>query len=121
MTAMTTDYGSVTVGELLTYPRDATVQIVEGTIYLGRPEGFEVADLDALPADGRRHELVDGAIVLSPAPSRIHQRAVTTLAAQLYNILPRRLEAFVAPFDTTAGPRSQVQPDVLVVPRDDDA
>lgn len=121
MTAMTTDYGSVTVGDLLTYPRDARVQIVEGTIYLGRPEGFEVADLDALPDDGRRHELVDGVIVLSPAPSRIHQRGVTQLAIRLGNILPPRLEVLVAPFDIAAGPRSQVQPDVLVVPREDDA
>lgn len=69
MTAMTTDYGSVTVGELLTYPRDARVRIEEGTIYLGRPEGFDVPDLDALPDDGRRHELVDRVIVSSPRPA----------------------------------------------------
>lgn len=119
MTAMTTDHESITVGDLLTYPRDARVQIVEGTIYLGRPEGFDVPDLDALPDDGRRHELVDGVIVLSPAPNHIHQRAVTTLAANLYNILPRQLEVLVAPFDVDAGPRTQVQPDVLVIPRDD--
>lgn len=121
MTAMTTDYGSVTVGELLTYPRDARVQIVEGTIYLGRPEGFDVADLAALPDDGRRHELVDGVLVSSPTPRRIHQRVVTQLAIRLGNILSRQLEVLVAPFDIAAGPRSQVQPDVVVVPRDDDA
>lgn len=119
MTAMTVGDGSVTIADLTAYPREARVQIVEGTIYLARPEGFDVPDLDALPDDGRRHELVDGVIVSSPAPSWIHQRAVTTLAAQLYNILPRHLEVLVAPFDVDAGPRSQVQPDVLVIPRDD--
>ncbi|MBO0891505.1 MAG: Uma2 family endonuclease [Acidothermales bacterium] len=119
MTAMTTDCGSVTIADLTAYPRDARVQIVDGTIYLGRPEAFDVPDLDALPDDGRRHELVDGVIVSSPAPSHIHQRAVTTLAANMYNILPRQLEVLVAPFDVDAGPHSQVQPDVLVIPRDD--
>lgn len=121
MTAMTMNDGSVTIADLTAYPPEARVQIVEGTIYLGRPEGFDVPDLDALPDDGRRHELVDGVIVSSPAPSYIHQRAVTTLAANLYNILPRPLEVLVAPFDIAAGPRSQVQPDVVVVPRNDNA
>ena len=31
------------------------------------------ADLDALPDDGLRHELIDGAFVMTPAPGMAHQ------------------------------------------------
>lgn len=119
MTAMTATTEAVTVADLLPYPRDATVQIVDGTIYLSRAGGFAEADLTALPDDHRRHELVDGVIVVSPAPRRLHQRAVTTLAKILATASPRRLEVLVAPFEVDAGARSQVQPDLLVLPRDE--
>ncbi|MGH3322081.1 MAG: Uma2 family endonuclease [Streptosporangiaceae bacterium] len=88
-------------------------------MYLNRDGGFDVEDVDALPDDGRRHELVDGVIVLSPPPRRIHQRALTTLTTTRFNTLPGHLEVLVAPFDVDAGPNSQVEPDVLVLPRDD--
>ena len=116
---MISSYEQVTVGDLAAYPADAIVEIVEGTIYLSRPDGFEVADLDALPDDGRRHELLDGVIVLSPSPRRRHQRAILRLARALEDAAPAHLEVIVAPFDVDAGPRSQVEPDILVLPRDE--
>lgn len=117
MTAMTSE--SVTVADLLAYPAEAAVQIVEGTIYLSRDGGFDVADVDALPDDGRRHELVDGIIVLSPAPRRVHQRGVVELTRLLADAAPSYLEVLVAPFDVDADPQSQVEPDILVLPRDE--
>ncbi|MQA02089.1 MAG: hypothetical protein GEV07_04975 [Streptosporangiales bacterium] len=115
MTVMTVQ-DTVTIGELQAYPPDAIVQIVEGTIYLSRAGGFDVADLDELPDDRRRHELVDGVVVLSPAPRRIHQRGLLELASALRAAAPAHLEVVVAPFDVDAGPRSQVEPDILVLP-----
>ncbi|HVX46679.1 MAG TPA: Uma2 family endonuclease [Mycobacteriales bacterium] len=112
-------YDAVTVADLADYPLDAAVEIVEGTIYLTRPGGFDVADLDAIPDDGRRHELLDGVIVMSPSGRRKHQRAVTRLAHLLINAAPDHLEVLVAPLDVAAGPRSQVQPDVIVLPQDE--
>ena len=35
---------------------------------------FTRADLDAMPDDGRRYELLDGSIIVSPAPGKRHQR-----------------------------------------------
>lgn len=118
MSVMST-YDAVTVADLADYPLDAAVEIVEGTIYLTRPGGFDVADLDAIPEDGRRHELLDGVIVMSPSGRRKHQRAVLEIASALRTAAPGHLEVLVAPFDVAAGPRSQVQPDVLVLPRDE--
>jgi hypothetical protein len=35
----------------------------------GFGDSFTVADLDRMPSDGHRHELVDGALVVSPRPT----------------------------------------------------
>lgn len=41
------------------------------------------ADLGSLPDDGRRFELIDGALLVSPIARRRHQRVVTRLATEL--------------------------------------
>ena len=40
---------------------------------------WTVDDLDQLPDDGLRYELLDGILLVSPAPTRRHQRAVWQL------------------------------------------
>ena len=40
-------------------------------------------DLQAMPDDGHRYELVDGVLIVTPAPVRLHQRAVARLLALL--------------------------------------
>lgn len=45
--------------------------------------GWTTDDLDALPDDGRRYELVDGVLLLSPSPTRIHQTIAWRLCAAL--------------------------------------
>jgi Uma2 family endonuclease len=40
-------------------------------------------DLDALPEDGVRRELVDGVLIVSPAPSTAHQTLIGRLFARL--------------------------------------
>ena len=75
-------------------------------------------DLDDLPDDGQRYEVIDGELFVTPAPSLDHQAAVGTL----YRILAAYLErerigyVFVSPADVTFSPRRAVQPDVFVVP-----
>jgi Uma2 family endonuclease len=77
------------------------------------------ADLDALPDDGWRHELVDGSLVMTPAPSRRHQTAVVRLLVQLDRSCPADLQVLVAPFDVALGPDTVVEPDLLVARRSD--
>ncbi|MCS3880956.1 hypothetical protein M2359_004585 [Gordonia amarae] len=52
---------------------------------LGLPRGRALtrADLDAMPDDGHRYELIDGILIVSPAPRRVHQRAVARLLVRL--------------------------------------
>jgi hypothetical protein len=43
-------------------------------IWPGHGEAFTVDDLDRMPDDGHRYELLDGALIVSPAPALPHQR-----------------------------------------------
>jgi Uma2 family endonuclease len=72
------------------------------------------ADLAAMPDDGRRYELLDGAIIMTPAPSRAHQRAVTRLLRVLADAAPDDREVFVAPLDTVLSTGDVLEPDLLV-------
>ncbi len=72
------------------------------------------ADLDALPDDGLRHELIDGQFVMTPAPGTNHQTVSMTLAARLYEKLAgSNLKVLTAPFDVVLGPHV-VEPDLVV-------
>jgi Uma2 family endonuclease len=76
------------------------------------------AERDALPDDGRRHELIDGALIVTPAPSPRHQVVVARLLILLAEACPPTLRVLTAPLDVVLGPDTVVEPDVLVAPRD---
>ena len=73
----------------------------------------------ALPDDGKRYEVIDGELFVTPAPTWSHQRAVRDLLFRIADYLRVNpgLEALFAPADITAGERTLVQPDVFVMPR----
>jgi len=83
---------------------------------LSRP--FTWADLETMPDDGHRYELIDGALIVTPAPSWRHQRGVLELAVALRAKCPSDLEILVAPFDVVLAADTVVQPDILVTSRD---
>jgi Uma2 family endonuclease len=78
---------------------------------------FTVDALETMPDDGRRYELIDGVLFVTPAPSRLHQRAQI---AFVFRLLPYAralgLELLVAPTDVRASDSTQTQPDILVLP-----
>jgi Uma2 family endonuclease len=84
-----------------------------------QPGKLTLADLDALPDDGKRRELVNGRLVVPPSPLAVHQRAVSHLHLLLVPACPEDLEVFVAPFDFRPNNRSSLQPDVMVCRGDD--
>jgi Uma2 family endonuclease len=83
----------------------------------GRP--FTHADLEAMPDDGRRYEIVDGVLLVTPAPNYVHQRAVTRFVILLVPQVPNDAELLVAPFDVVLAEDTVMQPDVLVARRAD--
>jgi Uma2 family endonuclease len=72
----------------------------------------------ALPDDGKRYELIDGELLVTPSPSYSHQSAVAELFSRLRAFLaPRKLGVVkVAPLDVWLSPDEFVQPDVFVLP-----
>ena len=73
-------------------------------------------DLDALPDDGLRHELIDGAFVMTPPPGLPHQSMVGALYVALLNASNETgLKILFAPFAVALGP-NVVEPDLLVAP-----
>ena len=89
------------------------------TSALPRSRPLTYADLDDMPDDGHRYELVDGTLIVTPAPRMIHQRVVLNLATLLKVSCPHELEVFVAALDVVLSDRTVMQPDVLVARRSD--
>lgn len=79
---------------------------------------WTVADLDDLPDDGNRYEVIDGELFVTPSPSARHQDAV----GELYSLLKEYLaaepvgHAYVSPGELVFSPHRGVQPDIFVVP-----
>lgn len=84
-----------------------------------RDGGFTVEDLDEMPEDGRRYELVDGVLIVSPSPFPRHQVAGLTLYRLLSAACPLDRIVLAAPTDVRRGPRTSLVPDVFVVRRAD--
>ena len=80
-------------------------------------ERLTYEDYAGFPDDGRRHEVLDGHHVMSPAPRTAHQRLVLDLAFELHaHVRRHRLgEVYVAPFDVLLSATDIVQPDVCFV------
>lgn len=76
---------------------------------------WTAADLDGLPDDGLRYELVDGTLIVSPAPSLRHQWVSAALFGVLRSARPSSLEVLYAPVDWRPEGRTSVQPDLLVI------
>ncbi len=74
-------------------------------------------DLDLMPDDGCRYELIDGVLVVSPSPPHRHQRAVGRLAILLEDACPDDLEVLFAPFDVALADDTVMIPDLIVARR----
>lgn len=74
------------------------------------------ADLERMPDDRNRYEVIDGRLLVSPSPSVVHQTLVVRLVTQLYAFAETAGGvAFVAPLGVVFSDEDVVQPDVLYV------
>lgn len=76
-------------------------------------------DLQNIPDDGHRYELLEGTLLVTPAPTPEHQSCVLSLGMLLASAVPPDLKVFIAPLDWVVGPRTSFEPDVLVARRVD--
>ncbi len=74
--------------------------------------------LDQLPEDNLRYELLDGTLLVSPAPAMRHQAAVGEMHLLLRAACPADHYVFFAPTDWRPDGGTSLEPDLLVVRRD---
>lgn len=88
---------------------------------MGMPRTAErwTADMvRALPDDGNRYEVIDGELFVTPAPSALHQRAVSRIFFDLMSYMKGKKwgEVLPSPADISFSEDRLVQPDVFVAP-----
>ena len=78
---------------------------------------YTVDDLERFPDDGNRYELLDGVLLVTPAPSAAHQIVANRIQARLTELVQWPGYAnVVGPGAMVVPPRTQLQPDILVYP-----
>ncbi|HEY5246513.1 MAG TPA: Uma2 family endonuclease [Acidimicrobiales bacterium] len=85
---------------------------------LARNGVFTWDDLQAMPEDGFRWELVDGQLLVTPAPRLRHQRAIRRLCRLLTAACPGQLEVILSPYDWKISLTTVFEPDLMVVRKD---
>lgn len=81
------------------------------------PSKLTYEDYVTLPNDGRRYEILDGDLAVSPSPRRDHQHVAQEVFVALRAwVRPNALgHVFIAPFDVILDDTTVVVPDVLFV------
>lgn len=88
-----------------------TVMTTTGLPYARR---LTVDDLEQLPDDGHRYELLDGTLLVGPAPAWSHQEVEGELFVRLRGLCPHDLRVLAAPFAVQLDHWTELQPDILV-------
>src|SRR5690606_25652366 len=84
------------------------------TVLPGRPP-FTVDDLLKFPDDGNRYELFNGSLLVSPAPTPLHQRVIFRLQRVLDDASPPELEP-LSTVNLRVSDKDFFIPDLVVVP-----
>ena len=78
---------------------------------------YTVDDLARFPDDGNRYELLDGVLLVTPAPAATHQLVANRIQSRLSGALQWTGHAHVVgPGAVVRRPRTQLEPDILVYP-----
>jgi Uma2 family endonuclease len=86
-------------------------------VWADQERALTVADMENMPDDEFRYELDDGVLIVSPAPSNLHQRVVLRLAVVLDAACPPEFEVLAGPGVNISRFQHRV-PDVAVVRAD---
>ncbi len=78
---------------------------------------LDYLDYAEIPSDGKRYELLEGDLHVTPASSPLHQRVSKRLQRMLENYFEEtgRGEVFNAPIDVLLSNHDVVQPDIVLV------
>lgn len=78
---------------------------------------YTTDDLRDFPDDGQRYELLEGVLLVTPAPGSAHQAVLARLVARVTQYLDAAEAAYVvSPGEIEIAPKTLLEPDLLVVP-----
>ena len=78
---------------------------------------YTIDQVRAFPPDGQRYELLDGVLLVTPAPRNLHQVVAFELAVRLHRALvPAGLGRVFSPGALEFGDRTLLAPHLLVYP-----
>ena len=77
---------------------------------------YTLSDLDSFPGDGNRYELLDGVLLVTPAPAMSHGLVVARMTRALIGYLPPELAVVFTHGSVEVEPNVHLEPDILVVP-----
>ena len=78
---------------------------------------YTTSDLRRFPRDGNRYELLEGLLLVTPAPGSAHQMVLARLHAALAPYLGTAgLALAVCPGEIEVAPKTLLDPDLLVIP-----
>jgi len=94
------------------------VAMADGAAWPAAGQPFTVEDLDRLPDDGRRYELLNGVLTVSPRPTTVHRLAATRLATLQSIACPDQLSVVAEPAMQVSDD-TEFDPDIVVVRLDE--
>lgn len=77
---------------------------------------WTVEDWRQLPEDGQRYEVIDGVLVVTPAPRLLHQKALLVLSEHLRPVTRGSALLLWSPAEIAFTRKRVVQPDLFVAP-----
>jgi Uma2 family endonuclease len=85
--------------------------------YITQRKKYTYQDYLDLPDDGSRYELINGELVMTPAPNTIHQTVTNNLEDSLRSFLRKNKtgKMFHAPYDVVLSKKNVLQPDILYI------
>jgi Uma2 family endonuclease len=103
---------------MTTVSNDSIAMILPADDIPGPKQGcWTYEEYAALPDDGRRYEVMNGVLIMTPSPEAGHQSAMLLIGHYLLLAVqfPRLGRVLAAPFDVRLASGRVVQPDLLVV------
>jgi len=79
---------------------------------------YTVDDLEQFPDDGNRYELLDGVLIVTPAPAVVHEVVISRIHTRLsLAVQVPGIAHVLAHGAVTRLPNTQLEPDLLVLPQ----
>lgn len=100
------------------FKQDFTMKVKEqAASYRVQRKKYTYQDYLNLPDDGKRHEVINGELIMTPAPNIFHQTVSNNLEFELNSFIKKKNvgKMFHAPTDVKLSETNVVQPDIIFV------